>query len=222
MADEISTIASLATAAGTLVLATATFASIRSANRSARMSERSARIAERSMLAAQRPLLVSSRLQDLPQKIEFHEGNWMEVEGSGAGLEISDGGNEVVYMAISVRNVGTGIAVLHGWHVSADLPAERIHPPLEDFTSQVRDIYIAPADTGLWQGALRDPTAAVFADVVAAIANREAFFLYLLYGNFEGGQRVITQFAIRNRTEKWRTSVARHFAVDNPDPRHLD
>lgn len=59
-----STIASLATAGGTLVLAVATFASIRSANRSVRTSERSARIAEQSLLAGQRPLLVNSRLQE--------------------------------------------------------------------------------------------------------------------------------------------------------------
>ena len=44
------TISSLATAAGTLVLATATFASVCSANRAAR-------VAEESLLAATRPLL---------------------------------------------------------------------------------------------------------------------------------------------------------------------
>ena len=49
------TVASLATAGGTLVLAVATFASIRSANRSARIAERAARTAERSLLAGQRP-----------------------------------------------------------------------------------------------------------------------------------------------------------------------
>lgn len=51
------TISSLATAGGTLVLAVATFASVRSANRSART-------AERTLLAGQQPLLVSSREQD--------------------------------------------------------------------------------------------------------------------------------------------------------------
>ena len=45
------TIASLATAAGTLVLAVATFSSVRS-------SSRSARIAEQALLADQRPLLM--------------------------------------------------------------------------------------------------------------------------------------------------------------------
>ena len=48
-------IASLATAAGTLVLAVATFAAVRSANRAARA-------AEQSLLVGLRPLLVPSRL----------------------------------------------------------------------------------------------------------------------------------------------------------------
>jgi hypothetical protein len=49
------------TSVGTLVLAGATFASIRSANRSAR-------IAERSLLAGQRPLLVAARRDDPPKR----------------------------------------------------------------------------------------------------------------------------------------------------------
>jgi hypothetical protein len=58
------TISSLATAAGTLVLATATFASVRSANRAAR-------VAEESLLAATRPLLMPSRMEDSPIKVGF-------------------------------------------------------------------------------------------------------------------------------------------------------
>ena len=54
MVTDWSTIASVATAGGTLVLAVATFASIRSANRSARISERSTRISERSARTAER------------------------------------------------------------------------------------------------------------------------------------------------------------------------
>ena len=63
------TLASLGTAAGTLVLAVATFASVRSANRAART-------AERSLLAGMRPLLVTSRLQDLAQKVMFGDEHW--------------------------------------------------------------------------------------------------------------------------------------------------
>ena len=215
------TIASLATAGGTLVLAVATFASIRSANRSARTAERAARTAERSLLASQRPLLVNSRPQDPEQKIEFYGGNWLHVAGGQASVEVSD---DAVFMAVSMRNVGTGLAVMHGWHVfnSRDRPVERVHPPPEDFISQIRDIYVAPGDTGLWQGALRDPGADAFRNAVACVASGEPLVLSLLYGDFEGGQRVITQFVLRPANERWFATVARHFSIDEPDPRETD
>lgn len=219
------TAASLATAGGTLVLATATFASIRSANKSARTAERAARIAERSLLAAQRPLLVGSRMGDPEQKIQFAEGNWLHVAGGSAGVEVANGG---LYLAASVRNVGTGLAVMHGWYMSVERPAERAHPPLDDFTDQLRDIYIAPGDSGVWQGALRDQEAEVYKAVRAAIEAGELMVLSLLYGDLEGGQRVISQFSLRyvmpddrkpDPAGRWLASAVRHFNVDRSDPR---
>jgi hypothetical protein len=56
MADWV-TISSLATAGGTLVLAVATFSSVKSANRSAR-------VAEQSLLVGLRPVLIPSREED--------------------------------------------------------------------------------------------------------------------------------------------------------------
>jgi hypothetical protein len=211
-----STIASLATAGGTLVLAAATFASIRSANRSARVSELAARTAERSLLGSQRPLLVASRLQDPQQKIQYPEGTWLTVDGGTGGLEATD---DVVYLAVSVRNVGTGLAVLHGWYVLVGLQTERAHPPVEEFTTQNLDIYVAPGDNGLWLGALRDPAADVFHAVTDAVKAGETLVINLLYGDFEGGQRVITQFSLRHASERYLAQATRHFNVDRPDPR---
>jgi hypothetical protein len=57
--NDWASIASLATAAGTLVLAVATFAAVRSANRAAR-------VAEQSLLVNLRPLLVPSRAAGRP------------------------------------------------------------------------------------------------------------------------------------------------------------
>jgi hypothetical protein len=217
------TVASLATAVGTLVLAVATFASVRSANYSARaadqaarIAEQSARIAERSLMAAERPLLMSSRLQDPEQKIQFLEGRFVRVDGGAATLEVADG---VVYMVISVRNVGTGLAVMHGWRVEVNGQPQQTHPPLEDFTTQTRDIYVAPGDVGFWQGALRDPATAQFKTVAAAVEAGDPMMLSILYGDWEGGQRVISQFALRRAGEKWLTTTGRHFNVDRPDPR---
>ena len=106
MADWV-TISSLATAGGTLVLAAATFASVRSANRAARA-------AERSMLAGLRPLLMPSRLDDPPQKIGFMDDKWLVAPGGGGAAEATD---EAVYLGFAVRNAGSGIAVMHGWNV---------------------------------------------------------------------------------------------------------
>src|ERR1700728_619827 len=93
------TISSLATAAGTLVLSFATFAAVRSSNRSAR-------IAEAALQEQRRPLLAPSRLEDPKQKIMFLEGNWVSASGGRAAVEHLGG---VVYLAISLRNVGSGI-----------------------------------------------------------------------------------------------------------------
>lgn len=214
--DDWATIASLATAGGTLVLAVATFASVRSGNRSARIAEQAARTAERSLLASQRPLLMSSRLQDPEQKISFVEGNWLRVAGGGAAL-VSD--DTAVYLTISIRNVGTGPAVMHGWHVQTGLRRDRSHPALDEFTPQQRDIYIAHGDIGVWQGALRDPQDALFTDVSAAIKAGDVLTISLLYGDFEGGQRVITQFGLRHGNDRWLATAGRHFNIDRPDPR---
>lgn len=221
MKPDWSTIASLATAGGTLVLAVATFSATRSANRSARTSERAVRIAERSLLASQRPLLVNSQIQDIKQKIAFGEGKWVVVGGNEAVLEVTD---NVVYMAASVRNVGTGLAVLHGWHIRPGLRLDPDHLPLEEFTNHLRDIYIASGDLGFWQAALRDPAADEFKETVAAIEAGDTLSLSVLYGDFEGGQRVITQFTVRHWSDqqgntRWLASSARHFNVDRPEPR---
>ena len=211
------TISSLTAAGSTLVLAGVTFASVQSANRSARTAERASRVAERSLLARQRPLLMNSRLQDPAQKVDFLEGERVPLGGGRAALKSTE---RVLYLAVSIRNVGTGLAVLHGWHLCPALQRGRSHPPLEDFTHQNRDIYVAPGDTSFWQGAFRDPQADSFKAAAKAIDDREPLTLSLLYGDYEGGQRMVSQFTLRHvEDDSWLASVIRHFNIDQPDPR---
>src|SRR3954449_6979920 len=99
MADW-ATIASLATAGGTLVLALATFAAVRSSNRAARATERA-------LLAGIRPVLVPSRLEDPSEKVGFMDDKWFKVPGGRAIAEVSD---EAIYLVMALRNMGTGIA----------------------------------------------------------------------------------------------------------------
>ena len=209
MADWV-TISSLATAGGTLVLAAATFASVRSANRAARA-------AERSMLAGLRPLLMPSRLDDPPQKIGFMDDKWLVASGGGGAAEATD---EAVYLGFAVRNAGSGIAVMHGWNVYRGVRLSDNHNPIEDFHALTRDLYIPPGDIGFWQGALRDPTTTEFADVRRLVESRERIIIDILYGDHEGGQRVITRFSMLPRdSDRWIVTAAKHWNIDRPDPR---
>lgn len=202
---------SIVTAAATLVLAVATFASVRSANRAAR-------VAERSLLAGLRPLLMPSRTDDAPVKVGFADDTWFLVPGGGGIAEAGDG---AIYLAIAVRNVGSGIAVLHGWHLYAEeVTAATEPPPLEEFTRLTRDIYIGQGEVGFWQGTFRDPADPRFAAARAAIEAPRRIAVDVLYGDAELGQRSLTRFSLTPREDgRWVASVGRHRNVDRPDPR---
>lgn len=210
MADW-ATISSLATAGGTLVLAVATFASVRSSNRAAKAGERA-------MLAGIKPVVVTSRLEDPPEKIGFADQHWMKVDGGHGAAEATD---ENVYLAIALRNVGNGLAVLDRWEIHPDVvlgPTDRPDP--DQFRRLTRDIYIPAGGVGYWQGTIRDPNDAQFQPVCEAIRDRQRMTIDLLYGDHEGGQRMISRFALIPRDDgRWFASVSRHWNLDRADPR---
>jgi hypothetical protein len=203
------TAASLATAFGTLVLAIATFSAVRS-------SHRAARVSEAALLAGIRPLLLSTRPQDPPEKIMWRDQHFARVEG-GRGVVEVDGNN--VYIAGTVRNVGAGLAVLHGWRVRTDFDSS--DPPEPDrFRRLTRDIYIAPNDQGFFQGAIRDAEDADHGLLACLVGQREIFAVDLLYGDQEGGQRTVTRFGFTPvRDDIWLCSTSRHWFIDRDDPR---
>jgi hypothetical protein len=204
------TVASLATAAGTLVLAVATFAAVRSANQAART-------AEHSLLAALRPLFVPSRLQDDAQKVLFADGKWVRVPGGCAQVESENG---VIYLTMSLRNVGTGIGIIHGWRFYPDWDPVRPPPGLDDFHPQTRDIYLPPEYIGFWQAAFRDQDDPQYDEACKAVTSRGQMTVDILYGDHEGGQRVITRFGLLPRgDEGWLLTAGRYWNVDRPDPR---
>jgi hypothetical protein len=205
------TISALATAGGTLALAVSTFGSVRSANRAAR-------IAEQSLLAGLRPLLVPSRVDDPAQEVPFADDQLLMLPGGGAIVEATD---DAVYLAISLRNVANGIAVLHGWRCQPGWnPGGGEQPKLDEFQRLTRDIYVAPSDLGYWQGTFRDPTSAGFQEAAAAIRSRERMTVDVLYGDQEGGQRMISRISIRELEEgRWVAASGRHWHLDRPAPR---
>ena len=211
MADWV-TISSIASAGGTLVLAVATFASVKSANRAAR-------VAEQSLLVGLRPLLLPSRLDDPPQKVGFADDKWFTVPGGQGAAEVTP---EAVYLVIALRNVGSGIAVLHGWRFYPErlLGPEVEATALDDFTRLGRDLYVPAGDVGFWQGAFRDPASPEFAEAAAAVTARQPVMVDLLYGDHEGGQRMISRYSlIPLDSGGWAASAGRHWNVDRDDPR---
>lgn len=198
----------IATAGATFVLAIATFLAVRSGNRAAR-------VAEQSLLASLRPLLVPTRPDDAPVKVGFADDKWFSIPGSGGIAEVDD---DVVYLAIALRNVGSGIAVLHGWHLGELVTGGGDHLPLDDYRRLTRDIYVAPGELGFWQGAIRDRDDPLAAQARRLIEQRERFTVEVLYGDHALGQRAITRFALTPRDgNRWLVAVSRHWNVDRPE-----
>jgi hypothetical protein len=212
--DWATTISSLATAGGTLVLAVATFASVRS-------SQRSARIAEIALQEQRRPVLAPSRFDDPGQKIMFVERKWFSARGGHGVAEHEDG---IVYLVLSLRNVGSGIAVCQGWAARPGLQSSGSHVPEDQFRAQIRDLFTPAGDIGLWQGALRDRRDEMYAEVAAAVDAREPLTIELLYSDQVGEQRTISRFGLTPYTndqgqEGWLAVGSRHWFLDRAGPR---
>ncbi len=212
------TIASLATAAGTLVLAVATFSSVRFGQRSTRIAERSTAIAERALLLGLRPVLAPARITDPPETVRFGEGRMVTVEGGLAAVEREE---ENYYFVIPLRNVGNGLAVLHAWRFMARRPGiDTPHAEPSEHRPQTRDLYVPAGDTGFWQGAIREPDDPFREGLREAFQASGTLTVDLLYGDHEGGQRTISRFILtREQDGHWRPGVVRHWPLESVDPR---
>ncbi len=211
------TISSLATAGGTLVLAVATFAAVKSSNRSAR-------IAEIALQEQRQPLLAGSRFNlDPAQKIMFVDEHWVHVDGGRAVAENRDG---VIYLVMSLRNIGAGIGVCQGWGVRAGLARVTTEHFAEDeLRAQTRDLYISAGDVGVWQGAIRERSDPAHDEVARAISQREPITIELLYSDQVGAQRTITRYTLvpirRDDADEAERliSTSRNWYLDRAGPR---
>ncbi|HTU97861.1 MAG TPA: hypothetical protein VMF14_18575 [Solirubrobacteraceae bacterium] len=224
MADWV-TISSLATAGGTLVLAVATFSSVKSANRSAR-------IAEQSLLVGLRPVLSPSREDDPVERLRYGDGQVVQVPGHGGAAEVHGDG---IYLALGLRNGGNGLAVVHGWQARvrqdpANPGAGRITeaPNLDEFREQQLDIFVPAGESGFWQGAIRAPSTPGHHELRDGLQNGGSAEIDLLYGDYQGGQRTIVRFVVAPWPSEdeapplenaMRAISIRYWTVDGHDPR---
>jgi hypothetical protein len=211
------TLADVGTAVGTLVLAAATFVAVRA-------SARSTAIAERALLAGQRPVLAPARPDDPAESVQFADGRVFST-GSGQPVVVQDA--ETIYLAIPLRNVGAGLALLHGYHLRGDSASQIAHdphgpaqhlrgdrpPPLRAFRPQQRDLLISTSRAGFWQAALRDPSAELYQQVAQAIETQGRITVDVLYGDHEGGQPAITRFVMLPEARSWRCDATRHWSL---------
>jgi hypothetical protein len=204
------TVSSLATAGGTLVLAIATFSAVRSSNRSAR-------IAEESLLAGLRPLLIPSLPGDPTHKALWGDRHAAKVEGGRAVVEQE---GDVAYLALGLRNVGSGIALIHGWLAIEHRAFDNApHAEPDSFRRQGLDLYVPAGGTGYWEAAIRDGDDPMRPTMEKALANRDPFRIDLLYGDQRGVERTISRFIVMPGPDFWYCQVARHWNLDRPDPR---
>ena len=139
------------------------------------------------------------------QKIMFADGHWIHAQGSEAVVEEEDG---TLYLGLALRNAGAGIAVLQGWHPWTEVVRSDVgHRPAEEFRRQIRDIYVAPGDVGMWQGALHEADGDLTAELRAARSERRRLAVDLLYsdhvplapGSRDGGRHVHARVEARTR-----------------------
>jgi hypothetical protein len=130
-------------------------------------------------------------------------------------VEVVDGR---VYLGLSLRNVGTGIAVLHGARFHRERRPGDQPAPLEEFHRLTRDLYIPPGEVGFWQGAFRDGD--VDRELALEAIEAGEFGIEVLYSDYEGGQRVVTRFGSQRQEDgTWTLATGRHWQIDRENPR---
>jgi hypothetical protein len=208
---DVATISSIATAGGTLVLAIATFSSVRS-------SSASTRLTERAMLAAQRPVLIPSREDDLPEQVRFIDEVILHLPGHSGIAKLKEGN---LYLAMALRNGGAGLAVIHSWRIENDPDRGGVAPTEDMFRRQNRDLFIPANSTGFWQGAIREADDPDYEATRARVERGERMFVDLIYGDHEGGQRAIARFTVPSVKDEngARLDVVRYWNLDGADPR---
>ncbi|MBO0702172.1 MAG: hypothetical protein J2P38_04515 [Candidatus Dormibacteraeota bacterium] len=205
-------VADLGTAVGTLVLAIATFLSIRTANRSNRT-------ADRALQQGFRPILLPSLFTDPVQKIHYVDEHWQAVPGGRAILEVTP---TAAYLGLSVRDIGTGPAVIDAWDILDSSRQER--RPFDAYHRLTRDLYVAAGACGYVQVAARDPAAPAYQALARAERDHRPFAVDVLYSDIDEIQHRLIRIALNPTPgddedgRVWALNEVRHWTVTGPLP----
>jgi hypothetical protein len=130
---------------------------------------------------------------------------------------------------VSVRSANRAARIAEQSLLAGQRPLlvpSRSEDPAVKVGFQDRDLYVAPGDVGFWQGSFRDSSSARYRETRRAVEAPQRMGVDILYGDFEGGQRMISRFMLTPReTEdsvRWYAAVGRYWSVDRPEPRERD
>ncbi len=162
-------------------------------------------------------------MQDPPEKISFRGQHWVRVDGGHGLLEVTE---DVVYLAMALRNVGRGMGILDGWvaYIAEEGTGNPDHTDVSQFRRLTRDLYVPAGDLGFWQGAVRDRDDPLFDVLREADLKNAMVTIELLYRDQEGGQRTISRFTLQPHENQdgdlvRLASTSRHWNLDRNDPR---
>ena len=193
----------IGTAAGTLGLAIATFAS-RCAPATVGPTGRT------SSQIGIRPVLATSRLEDAPIKIMYGDQHWVKIEG-GAPLRGHRPGHLLGHGLAQCRPASPSSTA------GASTPSFRpllIGPTtLTGSSPRLGTCTSRPTTPG--SGRERCGTRTTPIEAARQDRSRPAGTLDLLYGDHEGGQRAISRFSLVARADnQWLASVVRHWNLE--------
>jgi hypothetical protein len=138
--------------------------------------------------------------------------------------------HDVIYLALPLRNVGAGIALLRGYHIEPESARRVAQDPLgparhrrgdeapdpSTFSEQQRDLFVASGGLGFWQAALRDRGEERYERTKDAIGTAGRITVDLLHTDHEGGQPTIARFVLLPGTDgHWRCDVTRYWSLQN-------
>ena len=185
MADS-ATIASYATAAGTLVLAVATFSAVRSSNR---FSPHRRRVTPHQHAPTAHPVAVSTTPSKGCCGIHHHAAHINGRTPSSrktAGSSIWRSDCETLVQVLPCSTGGTRCPIRR----SKTCPT----PQAEDFRRLTIDLYIPAGGSGYWEAAVREPDDPLRPGFMRALTERHPFMIDILYGDQQGRQRTISRY----------------------------
>jgi hypothetical protein len=156
--------------------------------------------------------------------VQFADGQTFPVGGRHALVHKETG---VIYLAIPLCNVGTGLAVLRGYRLQGETASDVTQDPRGVAQHRRGDLAppaavllaaaAGPADQRkpgrFLAGALRDPATPLYKEIALAVDTGGRMTVDVMYGDHAGGQPSVTRFVMLPEAGSWRCDATRYWSL---------